>query len=232
MAGVKILDVIVPEPGAFYVMDRGYVDFKRLHGFHEGGAFFVTRTKKGIKFRRRYSHPVDASTGVRSDQTVVLTSKSAGNNYPDTLRLIRFYDEEHDRHIRFLTNNFDLPALTICLLYKSRWQIELFFKWIKQHLRIKAFYGTSENAVKSQIWVAISIYVLIAIVQKRHALEPSLLQILQILSVTLFEKMPILRAFGEVEPQETVPDFSNQLKLLDLYPDTTDPTWRLNLPVC
>ena len=186
MADVKVLDTIVPEPDAFYVMDRGYVDFERLYVFHGGGAFFVTRTKKGIKLLRRYSHPVDLSTGVRSDHTVMLASKSARANYPDPLRRIHFYDEEQDRHIRFLTNNFDLPALTICLLYKSRWQVELFFKWIKQHLRIKAFYVTSVNAVKSQIWIAISIYVLIAIMKKRHGLEPSLFQILQILSVTLF----------------------------------------------
>jgi len=216
MADVKILDSIVPEPNAFYVMDRAYVDFERLHVFHVAGAFFVTRTKKGIRLRRRYSHPIDASTGVRSDQTVVLDSVSARTNYPDTLRRIHYYDAEQDRHIRFLTNNFDLPALTICLLYKSRWQVELFFKWIKQHLRIKVFYGTSENAVKTQIWVAISIYVLIAIVKKRHELEPSLFQILQILSITVFEKVPIPRAFGEVESQEKYPGFSNQLDLLGL----------------
>ena len=216
MADVKILDTLVPEPDAFYVMDRGYVDFKRLHVFHDGGAFFVTRTKKGIKLRRRYSHPVDASTGVRSDQTVVLASKSGRANYPEPIRRIHFYDEEQDRHIRFLTNNFDLPAITICRLYKSRWQVELFFKWIKQHLRIKAFYGTSENAVKSQIWVAISIYVLIAIFKKRYALEHSLFQILQILSVMLFEKVPILQAFGDIESQEDPLVISNQLNLFDL----------------
>jgi hypothetical protein len=216
MADVKILDTIVPEAEAFYVMDRGYVDFERLHVFRDAGAFFVTRTKKGIKLRRQHSHPVDASTGVRSDQTVVLASKSARANYQEPLRRIRFYDAEHARHIIFLTNNFDLPAITICLLYKSRWQVELFFKWIKQHLRIKAFYGTSVNAVKSQIWIAISIYVLIAIIKKRYLLEPSLFQILQILSVTLFEKVPILQAFGDIEPQEELFDNSNQLNLLDL----------------
>jgi Domain of unknown function (DUF4372)/Transposase DDE domain len=216
MADVKILDSITPEPNAFYVMDRAYVDFERLHVFHVAGAFFVTRTKKGIRLRRRYSHPIDTSTGVRSDQTVVLDSVSARTNYPDTLRRIHYYDTEQDRHIRFLTNNFDLPALTICLLYKSRWQVELFFKWIKQHLRIKVFYGTSENAVKTQIWVAISIYVLIAIVKKRHELEPSLFQILQILSITVFEKVPIPQAFGEAESQEKYPGFSNQLNLLGL----------------
>jgi len=216
MADVKILDTIVPEPDSFYVIDRGYVDFERLHVFHAAGAFFVTRTKKGIKLRRRCSHAIDASTGVRSDQTVVLASATARKNYPDILRRIHYYDAEQDRHIRFLTNNFDLPALTICLLYKSRWQVELFFKWIKQHLRIKVFYGTSQNAVRTQIWVAISIYVLIAIVKKRHELEPSLFQILQILSITIFEKVPILQAFGEVESQEQYTEFSNQLNLLDL----------------
>jgi IS4 transposase len=209
LADVKILDSIVPEPNAFYVMDRAYVDFERLHAFHVAGAFFVTRTKKGIKLRRRYSHAIDAST-------VVLDSDSGTKHYPDTLRRIHYYDAEQDRHIRFLTNNFDLPALTICLLYKSRWQVELFFKWIKQHLRIKVFYGTSENAVKTQIWVAISIYVLIAIVKKRHELEPSLFQILQILSITVFEKVPIPRAFGEADSQEQYPAFSNQLNLLGL----------------
>jgi hypothetical protein len=213
---VKILDTIMPEPNAFYVMDRAYVDFQRLHVFHAVGAFFVTRTKKGIKLRRRYSHAIDPSTGVRSDQTVVLCSDSARNNYPQPLRRIHYYDIEQDRHIVFLTNNFDLPALTICLLYKSRWQVELFFKWIKQHLRIKVFYGTSENAVKTQIWIAISIYVLIAILKKRHALEPSLFQILQILSITIFEKVPVPQAFGDVDSQEKYDAISNQLNLLEL----------------
>jgi hypothetical protein len=216
LADVKILDTIVPEPNAFYVMDRAYVDFHRLHVLHVAGAYFVTRTKKGIKLRRQRSHPIDASTGVRSDHTVVPISDSARENYPDKLRRIRYYDAERDRHISFMTNNFDLPALTICQLYKSRWQVELFFKWIKQHLRIKVFYGTSQNAVKAQIWVAISIYVLIAIVKKRHELEPSLFQILQILSITIFEKVPIPRAFGEVDPQEKYLDISNQLNLLGL----------------
>jgi hypothetical protein len=216
LADVKILDTIVPEPNAFYIMDRAYVDFERLHVLHEAGAFFVTRTKKGILFRRRRSRPIEASTGVRSDQTVVLGSASARKNYPDTLRRIRYYDAEQDRRIGFLTNNLDLPALIICQLYKSRWKVELFFKWIKQHLRIKVFYGTSQNAVKTQIWVAISVYVLIAIMKNRHALEPSLFQILQILSITVFEKVPIPRAFGEVDSQEKYPDFSKQLNLLGL----------------
>lgn len=213
---VKILDVITPEPGSFYVMDRAYVDFLRLNGFHSAGAFFVTRTKRGILFRRRYSHSVDASTGVRSDHTVVLASAASHKHYPDALRRIHFYDAEKDRHLRFLTNNFDLPALTICLLYKSRWQVELFFKWIKQHLRIKAFYGYSENAVKTQIWIAVSVYVLVAILKKRLALEASLHEILQVLSVTLFEQVPILQAFQDADSQEKSPAFSNQLNLWDL----------------
>lgn len=213
---VNVLDAIVPEPGSFYVMDRAYVDFARLHVFHNGGAFFVTRTKRGILFRRRYSHPADASTGVRSDHTVVLASAASRKRYPDPLRRIHFHDAEQDRSLRFLTNNFDLPALTVSLLYKSRWQVELFFKWIKQHLRIKAFYGYSENAVKTQIWIAVSVYVLVAIVKKRFALEASLHEILQVLSVTLFEQVPILQAFEGVESQEKSPAISNQLNLWDL----------------
>jgi hypothetical protein len=213
---VNILDAIVPEPGSFYVMDRAYLDFKRLHVFHEGGAFFVTRTKKGIQFRRRYSRDIAASTGLRSDHTVVLAASASRKHYPDPLRRIHFHDAQQDRYLRFLTNNFDLPALTICLLYKSRWQVELFFKWIKQHLRIKAFYGNSENAVKTQIWIAVSIYVLVAIVKKRLALEGSLHEILQVLSVTLFEQVPILQAFGDVDSQEKSAGISKQLSLLDL----------------
>jgi Domain of unknown function (DUF4372)/Transposase DDE domain len=213
---VNILDAIVPEPGSFYVMDRAYVDFQRLHVFQEGGAFFVTRTKKGIQFRRRYSRDIDASTGLRSDHTVVLAASTSRKHYPDPLRRIRFHDAEQDRFLRFLTNNFDLPALTICLLFKSRWQVELFFKWIKQHLRIKAFYGYSENAVKTQIWIAVSVYVLVAIVKKRLALEGSLHEILQVLSLTLFEQVPILQAFGDVGSQENPDGISKQLSLLDL----------------
>ncbi len=213
---VHILDAITPEPGSFYVMDRAYVDFQRLHRFHEGGAFFVTRTKKGIRFRRRYSHTIDATTGLRSDHTVLLSSSASRKHYPDPLRRIHFYDEEQQRHLKFLTNNFDLPAITICHLYKSRWQVELFFKWIKQHLRIKAFYGYSENAVKTQVWTAVSIYVLIAIVKKRLALEPGLHEILQVLSLTLFEQVPILQAFGDAQSQQKSTGFSNQLNLLDL----------------
>src|SRR6266478_2922197 len=216
MHDVNILDAIVPEPGSFYVLDRAYVDFARLHVFPRGGAFFVTRTKRGVLLPRRYSHPIHATTGLRSDHTVILASVSSRKHYPDPLRRIHFHDAEQDRHLRFLTNNFDLPALTICLLYKSRWQVELFFKWIKQHLRIKAFYGYSENAVKTQIWIAVSIYVLVAIVKKRLALEGSLHEILQVLSVTLFEQVPILQAFGEVASQEKSDGISMQMNLLDL----------------
>jgi IS4 transposase len=211
-----MVSFLVPAPASFYVMDRAYVDFVRLHVFHRGGAFFVTRTKRGVLFRRRYSRPIDASTGVRSDHTVVLASAASRKHYPDPLRRIHYHDAEQDRSLRFLTNNFDLPALTVCLLYKSRWQVELFFKWIKQHLRIKAFYGYSENAVKTQIWIAVSVYVLVAIVKKRLALEASLHEILQVLSVTLFEQEPILQAFDNVESQEKSLQISNQLNLWDL----------------
>jgi len=213
---VNILDTIVPEPASFHVMERAYVDFERLHVFHRSGAFFVTRTKRGVLLRRRYSHPIDTSTGVRSDHTVVLASAASRKHYPDPLRRVHYHDAEQDRCLRFLTNNFDLPALTVCLLYKSRWQVELFFRWIKQHLRIKAFYGYSENAVKTQIWIAVSVYVLVAIVKKRLALEASLHEILQVLSVTLFEQVPILQAFGNVESQEKSGAISNQLNLWDL----------------
>jgi hypothetical protein len=213
---VNILDAIAPEPASFYVMDRAYVDFARLHVFHSAGAFFVTRAKRGVKFRRRYSHPVDATCGLRSDHTVILAASASRENFPDPLRRIHFYDIEKERHLRFLTNNFDLPALTICLLYKSRWAVELFFKWIKSHLRIKAFYGYSENAVKTQIWIAVAVYVLVAILKKRLALESTLHEILQVLSVTLFEQVPVLQAFGELESQEKSNGISNQLNLWDL----------------
>ena len=212
---VNILDEILPEAGSFYVMDRGYLDFERLYALHRCGAFFVTRTKAGVLLRRRYSRAVDKTTGLRSDHTVMLTSAASMKNYPDLLRRVRFYDLEQCRWLIFLTNNFDLPALTIAQLYKSRWKVELFFKWIKQHLRIKAFYGNSENAVKTQIWTAIAVYVLVAIVKKRLALDATLYQILQVLSVTLFEKTPILRAFDDPGSQEKSALFPNQLNLLD-----------------
>jgi hypothetical protein len=213
---VNILDEIMPEPGAFYVMDRGYIDFERLYVFTLSSAFFVVRTKSNVLIQRRYSHPVDKSTGVRSDQTVILTSFESASVYPDALRRVSYFDAETNKRLKFLTNNFVLPALTIAQIYKCRWQVELFFKWIKQHLRIKAFYGTSENAVKTQIWIAVSVYVLVAIVRKRLGLEASLYQTLQILSVTLFEKTPISCA---LQPLDTGADFGenvNQLILFDL----------------
>ena len=212
---VNILDKILPEAGSFYVMDRGYLDFERLYALHCCGAFFVTRTKAGVLLQRRYSRAVDKTTGLRSDHTVMLTSAASMKNYPDPLRRVRFYDRERRRWLIFLTNNFDLPALTIAHLYKSRWKVELFFKWIKQHLRIKASYGNSENAVKTQIWIAVSVYVLVAILRKRLGLEASLYQILQILSLTLFEKVPILQALEASDSQENLVTDPNQLILFD-----------------
>src|SRR3984893_9413212 len=202
---VNILDEILPEAGAFYGMDRGYVDFERLYVFTLSAAFFVVRTKSNVLIQRRYSHPVDKTTGVRSDHTVILTAINSVKSYPDQLRRVSYLDVTTRKRFKFLTNNFMLPALTIAQIYKSRWQVELFFKWIKQHLRIKAFYGTSENAVKTQIWVAVSVYVLVAIVRKRLALEASLYQILQILSVTPFEKMPILQALQTSDSKKLNP---------------------------
>jgi hypothetical protein len=212
---VNILDEIVLEAGAFYVMDRGYVDFERLYVFTLSTAFFVVRTKSNILLQRRYSHPVDKTTGVRSDHTVILTAIDSAKVYPDALRRVSYLDVATRKRFKFLTNNFTLPALTIALIYKSRWQVELFFKWIKQHLRIKAFYGTSENAVKTQIWIAVSVYVLVAIVRKRLALEASLYQILQILSVTLFEKTPILQVLQASDSEDDLHDTGNQLILFD-----------------
>ena len=212
---VNILDEILPEPGAFYVMDRGYVDFERLYIFTLSAAFFVVRTKSNVLLQRRYSHPVDKATGVRSDHTVILTAIDSAKAYPEQLRRVSYLDVATRKRFKFLTNNFTLPALTIAQIYKSRWQIELFFKWIKEHLRIKAFYGTSQNAVKTQIWIAVSVYVLVAIVRKRLGLEASLYQILQILSVTLFEKTPILRALQASDSENDLPDASNQLILFD-----------------
>ena len=191
---VNILDELAIEAGAFYVMDRGYIDFKRLYAFTRELAFFVTRSKENVLLQRRYSHPVDKSTGVRSDQTAILTTDGSVAAYPDALRRVVYFDAVTGNRLKFLTNNFTLPALTIAEIYKQRWQVELIFKWIEQHLRIKAFYGVSENAVKTQIWVAVSVYVLVAIVRKRLAMEAGLYQILQILSLTLFEKTPILQA--------------------------------------
>jgi len=212
---VNILDEIPPEAGAFYVMDRGYVDFERLYIFTLSAAFFVVRTKSNILLQRRYSHPVDKSTGVRSDHTVILTAIDSAKAYPDPLRRVSYLDVETRKLFKFLTNNFTLPALTIAKIYKCRWQVELFFKWIKQHLRIKAFYGTSENAVKTQIWIAVSVYVLVAIIRKRLGLEASLYQILQILSLMLFEKTPILQALQPSDSQENLLGNPNQLILFD-----------------
>ena len=212
---VNILDEIMPEAGAFYVMDRGYIDFERLFVLTLSSAFFVVRTKSNVLLERRYSHAVDKSTGVRSDQTVILSSFQSASAYSDPLRRVSYFDAETGKRLKFLTNNFALPALTIAQIYKSRWQVELFFKWIKQHLRIKKFYGTSENAVKTQIWIAVSVYVLVAIVRKRLGLEASLYQILQILSLTLFEKTPVLRALHAFDSCNDLPDPGNQLILFD-----------------
>ena len=212
---VNILDEVLPEAGAFYVMDRGYVDFERLYIFTLSAAFFVVRTKSNVLLQRRYSHPVDKTTGVRSDHTVILTAIDSVKAYPEQLRRVSYLDVKTGKRFKFLTNNFTLPALTIAQIYKSRWQVELFFKWIKQHLRIKAFYGTSENAVKTQIWIAVSVYVLVAIVRKRVGLDASLYQILQILSLTLFEKTPILQALQASDSQDESLDPGNQLVLFE-----------------
>jgi hypothetical protein len=212
---VNILDEILPEAGAFYVMDRAYVDFERLYEFTLSSAFFVVRTKSNVRLQRRYSQAVDKTTGVRSDHTVILTAINSAKAYPDALRRVSYLDVETRKRFKFLTNNFTLPTLTIAQAYKCRWQVELFFKWIKQHLRIKAFFGTSENAVKTQIWIAVSVYVLVAIVRKRLGLEASLYQILQILSVTLFEKTPILRALQASDFENDLGDSGNQLILFD-----------------
>ena len=213
LGDVNVLDVLVLEVGAIYVMDRGYLDFARLYVMHQAQAFFVTRAKSNTKFRRVYSALVDRTTGVICDQTIALTGATSRKDYPEHLRRIRFKDPETGKTLIFLTNNFALPAATICALYKSRWQVELFFKWIKQHLRIKKFYGTSENAVKSQIWIAVSVYVLVAIVKKRLNLDASLYTLLQIFSLTLFEKMPIQQAFAGNTAFQKQDETNNQLNL-------------------
>lgn len=215
MHDVNILDRLVPEPGAIYVMDRGYVDFERLGRFHEAGSYFVIRTKKNLKAQRRYSRKVDKTTGLVCDQTVTLTGFYSQQGFPAPLRRVRFTDPETGKRLVFLTNNFALPALTITELYRQRWQIELFFKWIKQHLRIKVFLGESENAVKSQIWIAVSVYVLVAIIRKRLSLTASLYEILQILSLTMFERMPINQLLSLRPPTESDGNVDNQLKLFD-----------------
>src|SRR5207237_4235922 len=196
-------------------MDRGYVDFERLYVFTLSAAFFVVRTKSNVLIQRRYSHPVDKTTGVRSDHIVILTAINSVKAYPDQLRRASYLDVKTRKRFKFLTNNFTLPAITIAQIYKSRWQVELFFKWIKQHLRIKAFYGTSENAVKTRIWIAVSVYVLVAIIRKRLRLEMSLYQILQIFSITLLEKLPILSVLEAFDSRSDLLDNSNQLILFD-----------------
>ena len=212
---VNILDDLVIEAGAIYVMDRGYLDFERLYKIHQSLAFFVTRAKSNFDFKRLYSRRVDKATGVLCDQTVTLQGFYAKKSYPDKLRRIKYYDADKRKRLVFLTNNFLLPAVTIADIYRCRWQVELFFKWIKQHLRIKAFYGTSENAVKTQIWIAISVYVLVAIVKKRLNLSLSLYTILQILSVSLFEKTPILQALTPTDYNDNENDFRRQLILFN-----------------
>lgn len=213
---VNILDELIPEPGAIYLMDRAYIDFARLYVFHRSQAFFIIRTKSNFSFRRIYSHPVDKATGLICDQTIVLSGFYTSKDYPEKLRRIKFYDKEHNRTLVFLTNNFTLPALTICQLYKYRWKVELFFKWIKQHLCIKAFYGTTENAVKTQIWIAISVYVLVAIVKKQLKLDISRYTFLQILSLTLFEKVNILQLVTETDYETEQTQSTNQLNLFEL----------------
>jgi hypothetical protein len=212
---VNVLDLLLPEPGAIYVMDRGYVDFARLHALHQAGAFFITRAKSNMDARRVYSAPSDRASGIICDQTIALAGIQTSQHFPEHLRRIRFRDPDTGKTLVFITNQRTLPAATICALYKSRWQVELFFKWIKQHLRIKRFYGTSQNAVKTQIWIAVSVYVLVAIVKKRLDLDASLYTLLQILSLTLFEKMPILQALSQNQSASQQPEVGNQLNLFD-----------------
>jgi transposase len=212
---VNVLDILIPEVGAIYVMDRGYLDFERLYALNQAPAFFITRSKSNTKVRRVYSRPVDKASGLRCDQSVVLTTDYSSKRYPEKLRRIRYYDDQQQRALVFLTNNFTLPALTIADLYRCRWQVELFFKWIKQHLRIKAFYGTTENAVKTQIWIAISVYVLVAIIKKRLGIDQSLYTILQILSLTLFEKTPLFQLLDVSGYNKSEACSYIQLKLFD-----------------
>ena len=213
---VNLLDELVLEPGAFYIMDRSYIDFGRLYTFTQHAAFFVIRAKRGLDYTRRWSRPIDKATGLRSDQTIVLHGWGASKDYPDTLRRISYFDAETEKRFVFLTNNLVLPALTIAQLYKCRWQVELFFKWIKQHLRIKAFFGTSENAVKTQIWIAISVYVLVAILKRQLNVDRSLAEIRQILTICLFEKVDILQLVTEYHSRNELERLCNQLSLFDL----------------
>ncbi len=212
---VNVLDLLLPEPGAYYVMDRGYLDFERLYRLHEAGSFFVTRAKSNLKADRRYSHPVDRTSGVICDQTIVLSGFYSHKGFPVPLRRIKYRDPKTEKRLIFLTNQFALPALAIADLYRCRWQVELFFKWIKQHLRIKAFFGTSENAVKTQIWIAVSVYVLVAIVKKRLKLPLTLYETLQILSLTLFEQMPLDQLLSRAVADLDSGDTDNQMNLFD-----------------
>jgi len=213
---VNILDVLIPEPGSYYIMDRGYLDYERLYRLHRERVFFVIRAKKNLKFRRLYSNPVDKTTGLRCDQIIKLRGYKSSHFYPVKLRRVKYYDDENNRYLVFLSNDFDLSAITIAELYRSRWKIELFFKWIKQHLKIKAFFGTSPNAVKTQIWIAISVYILVAIIKKSLKIEFSLYKILQIFSVSLFEKIPVYQLLTETNPQYLNGCPSNQLNLWNL----------------
>jgi transposase len=212
---VNVLDLLLPEPGAFYIMDRGYIDFDRLFQLHQAQSFFVTRAKSNLKAQRRYSHPVDRSTGLICDQTIVLTGFYSKQDFDTPLRRVRFKDPATGKGLVFLTNNFSLPAFTITELYRCRWQVELFFKWIKQHLRIKAFFGTSENAVKTQIWIAVSVYVLVAIVKKRLNLSATLYEILQILSLTMFERIPLDQLLNKIIAEDIQTLSPNQLNLFN-----------------
>ena len=212
---VNILDQIAPKAGAFYVMDKGYLDFGRLFRLHRQAAFFVIRAKSNLAGQRRESRPIDKTTGLRSDQTIVLTGPVVSQKYPEPLRRISFYNVDRQRKLVFLTNNFTLPAITIAELYRCRWQIELFFKWIKQHLRIKAFHGNSDNAVKTQVWIAVSVYVLVAILQKELGSELSLAAILQIWSVNTFEKTPLMQLLSTLSHQRRSITDPNQLRLFD-----------------
>ena len=213
---VNVLDILAPEPGAFYLMDRGYIDFARLFQLNLGNSFFVTRCKDNIQFRRVYSKEANLHQGIHSDQTIRLSGPKSSKLYPENLRRVHYYDAEYQQHLYFLTNDFSLPAVTIAKLYKCRWLVELFFKWIKQNLRIKTFYGLSENAVKTQVWVAVCVYVLIAIIKKKLKLKQSLYTILQVISVSVFEKMPIIQAFQGVDISDEDEHFCKQLNLFDL----------------
>ena len=215
MHDVNVLDILVPEPGAFYIMDRGYVDFERLFLLHTIGAFFIIRAKSNTRYQRRYSHSIDKTTGVRCDQTVVLTGAKGRKHYPQPMRRVKHYDEGTGKTFNFLTNHFAISASTVAQLYRYRWKVELFFKWVKQHLRIKSFFGTSENAVKTQIWIAVTVYVLVAVLRKRLGITADLYTILQVLSLTLFEKMPVFKLFSDTDHNLSNLENSNQLILFE-----------------